>query len=329
MNYQIANALTNDVLSLRILPTEQCNFRCTYCYESFKLGKMSEDTVNAIVKLVTKRAPTLKRLNIGWFGGEPLLAKDIVLYLSKQFQELSNKYGFEYFGSITTNGYFLNKKLFQELVELGIHSYQISLDGSKEIHNKTRVLMNKEGTFDKIWKNLLDMRMIDSDFNVTIRVHYYAENLKNIQDFSHTLNKNFKNDKRFFIYYRQISNLSNCEIDSLTLYENEEEIKKIQQELNTRSTDIETKSGEEAICYASEVNAYIIRSNASISKCTVCLDEEINIIGKLNDNGELELNQDKARLWSIGLETEDADHLACPYYRLIKPEIVDKVKELV
>lgn len=329
MNSEIANSLTNDILSLCILPTEQCNFRCTYCYESFKLGKMSEDTVNAIVKLVTKRAPTLKKLKIEWFGGEPLLAKDIVLYLSKQFQELSNKYEFEYFGSMTTNGYFLNKKLFQELVELGIHSYQISLDGSKEIHNKTRVLMNKEGTFDKIWKNLLEIKEFKSDFNLTVRVHYFQENLQEIKDFAHTLNKTFQEDERFTIFYRNISNLSDCSVENISIY-NPNEVKVIQKELNKLSTDVQTKNIEDNyICYASKANFYVIRSNASISKCTVCLDEEINIIGKLNDNGELELNQDKARLWSIGLETEDADHLACPYYRLIKPEIVDKVKELV
>jgi len=78
---KIFYALRDDVLNLTILPTEQCNFRCFYCYESFKLGKMSKETSDSILKLVQKRASTLKILTIGWFGGEPLMAKDIVLSL--------------------------------------------------------------------------------------------------------------------------------------------------------------------------------------------------------------------------------------------------------
>ena len=326
MDYTIANALTNDILSLCILPTEQCNFRCTYCYESFKLTQMEDETVEAILKFVIKRSSSIKQLNVEWFGGEPLLAKDTVLYLSQKFQELSIQHGFKYSSSMTTNAYFLNKNLFEGLLASGINAFQISLDGPKEVHNKTRVLVNKQGTFDKIWQNLLDIKSVKGDFQITLRVHYFQEILTSIKVFSQILNETFQNDKRFIIFYRNISNLNDCNIENLSIYENQEEIKQIQQELNELSTEVETTTLEDnSICYASKANFYIIRSDASISKCTVCLDEDVNIIGKLNREGDLELNQDKARLWSIGLQTEDTNHLVCPYYSLIKPEIVDKL----
>ena len=37
-------------LNLIIMPTEQCNFRCKYCYETFEKGKMHQSIQEAIVK---------------------------------------------------------------------------------------------------------------------------------------------------------------------------------------------------------------------------------------------------------------------------------------
>ena len=65
-------------LELILLPTEKCNFRCRYCYEDFKIGKMTSRVVNAVKSLLHNRVSTLDRLDIGWFGGEPLLASEIV-----------------------------------------------------------------------------------------------------------------------------------------------------------------------------------------------------------------------------------------------------------
>jgi uncharacterized protein len=69
---------------LIFLVTEQCNFRCTYCYENFEKGKMSDDVIEGVIKYVEKRGPQLKNLNVHWFGGEPLLALDVIEKLSNQ-----------------------------------------------------------------------------------------------------------------------------------------------------------------------------------------------------------------------------------------------------
>lgn len=326
MNYKIANALNNDILTLVIFPTEQCNFRCFYCYESFELGKMSEETVQSILKFVRKRASSLKQLNISWFGGEPLMAKDIVIYLSQEFQKISQEFNITYHANMTTNGYYLTNKLLDDLVNLGITLYQITLDGSKETHDKIRVLSNKEGSFDQIWNNLLDFKNLKSDFNIMIRVHYSPINIDDIKTFSKKIVNQFSNDNRYSIYFKDISKLGSSNDDNL-LTCNTNEIQKYKMELSLIAKDFNLTSIEsDYICYASKTNTYLIRSDASLGKCTVALDEEVNNIGKLKENGELELDQEKCRLWSIGLQTENPDHLACPYYSLIKPNIIDIVK---
>ena len=65
----IAEALSPRILSLILLPTEKCNFRCTYCYEDFAIGRMQPSVVRGIKALITHRVPHLDRLNISWFGG--------------------------------------------------------------------------------------------------------------------------------------------------------------------------------------------------------------------------------------------------------------------
>lgn len=323
MNYKIANALTDDTLGLIIFPTEQCNFRCFYCYESFELGKMSKEIVEAILKLVKKRASSLKQLNISWFGGEPLMAQEIVIYLSKEFQRLSKEFDFKYSASMTTNGYYLTNHLLEELIDLGIGEYQITLDGSKESHDKIRVMKNKKGSFDTIWNNLVSFKNITKEFDIMIRVHYTPQTIIDIKQFSTSLVDTFKDDNRFNLFFKNVSKLGSSNDDILSTC-TEDETQEYQMELSLIAKDFNVvKIENDYVCYASKANHFIIRSDGSVGKCTVALKEEVNNIGKLKSNGELDLDQDKFRLWSIGLQTEEPEHLACPYYNLIEPNIVD------
>src|SRR5262245_23043526 len=84
----IIRALDNRHLKLTILPTEQCNFRCTYCYEDFELGMMPRWAVDGLKRLMTVRAPELRVLDLRWFGGEPLMAFPIVAELCEHAQTL-------------------------------------------------------------------------------------------------------------------------------------------------------------------------------------------------------------------------------------------------
>ena len=65
---------------LTIAPTQDCNFQCVYCYEKDQLRHQVVDagTRDKILEYVTKLAPHIRRLNICWYGGEPLLAQDTI-----------------------------------------------------------------------------------------------------------------------------------------------------------------------------------------------------------------------------------------------------------
>lgn len=66
-------------LILTIFPTGLCNFRCKYCYQGFKEGKMSVLTIKKVLKFVkTSTEKGTESVRIVWFGGEPLLAIDVM-----------------------------------------------------------------------------------------------------------------------------------------------------------------------------------------------------------------------------------------------------------
>ncbi len=76
-------------LGLTLAPTLGCNFNCVYCYEEDhnNFTKMSDEVQDSILKLIKGKGKALNSLNITWYGGEPLLAIDIVQSLSKKIVE--------------------------------------------------------------------------------------------------------------------------------------------------------------------------------------------------------------------------------------------------
>src|SRR6266571_4798031 len=165
-----------NLLNLIIMPTEACNFRCTYCYETFEHKKMHPSVVTGIKSLIDRRGGDLDELQISWFGGEPLLAFGVITDICTHAINVAKFNGFDFSSSMTTNGYFLDRKRFSSCLENGIRSFQISLDGDEHVHNASRKLMSGAGTFDRIWANVMAIKELSADFIILLRLHYTYEN---------------------------------------------------------------------------------------------------------------------------------------------------------
>ncbi len=205
---QIASMISPRVQELIILPTEKCNFRCTYCYEDFAIGRMSPATQTAIERFVARRAEGgMKWLRLKWFGGEPLLARDVVLRLSRFAHDLSRTAGFEVMGDMTTNAFLLDRALFEELVLLNLNFFQVTLDGWGEAHDAVRKKANGGGTFAGIWKNLVAMRTVPHAFEILIRVHIRRENIAGLPTLMRHLAEHFGDDPRFRLDFEHVRDL--------------------------------------------------------------------------------------------------------------------------
>lgn len=118
-----------DVFMATLIPTEGCNFQCSYCHKNHPAASMTRDTLDQIEEYITAQAPRHKQVVLAWLGGEPILCKDTVLEVSEMIQNLQKQHGFQYTAKMTTNGYLLDEKLFRQFCQAGITSYQITLDG--------------------------------------------------------------------------------------------------------------------------------------------------------------------------------------------------------
>ena len=273
--------------------------------------------VQAIKRLIKIRTDDkdFRYLNIGWFGGEPLLAIKIIQDISNYAKTLSQQ-KFQFNSSMTTNGYLLTPIIFKKLLSINITYYQISLDGSKDIHDKTRIKVNGAGTFDHIWSNLLAIREIKGDFTIILRIHITPENLSSIIDFIPTLTSHFGNDKRFFIFFKAIENLGGKAIETFSQVGNRTETithlyKLLGNNINAKQLD------QTSICYAAKPNAIVIRANGDINKCTVSLNDPKNYIGKIRADGTLDFDQEKLQPWLDMLQGFNKEVLACPW-RMVK-----------
>lgn len=313
---QVAEALDTRSLHLILLPTERCNFRCTYCYERFEVGKMSRGVIDAVRALLYRRAPELERLEIGWFGGEPLLAKEIIYEISEHASALAAKYApLRYAANITTNGYFLDLKTAERLAQLGVDSYQISLDGPQEIHDATRRKAGTGGTFDRIWANLLELRNSDLKLRVTLRVHFTPDTVLELDPLIRDINSEFAADHRFCVYFKDVGRLGGSQDQEIRLFSHrliEEAKSHLKAKLANPHQAASLEDDEPYICYASKPTSFIVRPNGQIGKCTVALYDDRNSIGQLNADGTLSISQQRLRNWMRGFVDLDEATLSCP-----------------
>ncbi|WP_461672529.1 radical SAM protein [Priestia megaterium] len=312
INQAIAESLSDEIQELIIMPTEQCNFRCTYCYEDFSIGRMSKEIINGIKILIDKRIENLKLLHISWFGGEPLVAKDIVLNISEHAYRKAKEHGVLFQGSMTTNGYNLNSRTFSSLVNAGVTDYQISLDGPRDIHNQTRLRADGEGTFDKIWDNMIYIRNSKLDVSIVFRVHLDVEKIRHVDSLIEDIRREFLTDSRFSIMLKPIEKLGGENDENLNILTEKQRkviLENLYKKINGNSHQRETMP---YICYASKPNSLVIRANGGLAKCTVALNNSYNNIGKINPDGSLNIYQHKLNPWFRGIKTGNLNILGCP-----------------
>jgi uncharacterized protein len=320
LRLKVLRSLDNRVLKLTLMPTEQCNFRCTYCYEDFELGAMPQWVVDGIKALLTARAPELRRLEMHWFGGEPLMALPIISEICSHAQSLRTQHpDLSIVSSATTNGYLLSSERFIELLRLGVTTYQISLDGYGENHDRTRHRIDGLGTFSKIWENLLATRRVDEKFFIMLRVHFTPSTLPRVAELVERLNEEFGEDPRYGIFFKAISRLGGPNDDQIERSSDtwkDEAKAKLTTLVRRKDKGVVDPTANAYLCYAAEPNSFVIRSNGQLARCTVAFNDPRNQVGWIRADGTLSIDLERSRLWFEGFETLDATMLYCPLHTL-------------
>ena len=289
---------------LVIMPHQNCNFRCVYCYEKFDKNKMHPDVEAGLVKLVEERLRSgrYRGLSVSWFGGEPLLAPDVIDRLSARFLQICGEQGLPYMATLTTNGYFLNEENVEMIFRSQARRLQVTIDGTQENHDRQRVRMGGQPTYERIVGNLQRMAQSSEDFRVILRMNVGPENLRDAEAHIVEMKRLFGNDKRFMLYFHNIghwggNNDENVEVCSETVA--------LQLTHMTLDQEMTANPVSEWIrpnftCYAASPDSFVVGADGLIYKCTVALYDERNHVGQLLADGTLELSQAKMNLWTQG-----------------------------
>jgi len=307
-------------LHLILMPTEACNFRCVYCYETFALKRMRPDVVTGVKRLLSQRASDLTLLLLSWFGGEPLLAPDIMEDVMGHARGLAARNpDLAIRADATTNGSLLNDAMADRLFAAGVRDFQISLDGPAAWHDRKRVRPGGGATFEGIWRNLLALKTRPERFHVTLRVHVDRDNVDAIPEFLPRLGSEFSGDDRFDLFIRTVSRLGGPRDADLPIL-SEDESPAILASLRQRAEQLGLKlagaNAGEKICYAAHANSFLVRADGRLNKCTVALESPANQVGRIHEDGTVELTRERVLPWMRGLQSGEAAALACPLRKI-------------
>lgn len=138
--------------------THNCNCRCDYCFVGKKrTSQMSEETMLRGINFLFRESANRPQLEIIFFGGEPLMAFDLLRKGVEHAEALGKFYRKRVGFGVTTNGTLLTREICKYLQQHEIAPL-ISLDGSKRNHNRHRKYPDGRGTFDSVVRGIENMR---------------------------------------------------------------------------------------------------------------------------------------------------------------------------
>ena len=275
-------------LSLTIAPTSDCNFRCQYCFEnSPEPIYMNDNTEDKLMQFI-QQYKNINYLSITWYGGEPLMAFDRIISITKKIESLN--VNFE--SSIITNGYYLTDEVINSLDFLHVTMVHVTLDGLQEMHNKRRPEKNWNNSFKKIIENIERFKDSKTKAKLVIRINVDKENMGEYHKLYSFLQEKF-NNTIVNIYPGFVKKTyGECPCSEAMLLSNEEQASFVIEQYkkyNIIDNSHFLPSVNFTECLARCINAFLISPDGYLYKCWTDLGNTNKSIGNLfNDDVQLE-----------------------------------------
>ena len=251
-----------------ILTTTDCNARCFYCYEKGRPKKyMSKATAEAVANYIANNSSD--NINFRWFGGEPLYntqAIDIICAKTKQN-------GIDFKSTIISNGYLLNEDILNKCKYLwNVKLVQITLDGPKEIYNKTKAYINDDiNPFDTVIKNI--QQLLKNRIKIKIRINVGMHNFDSLFTLIDFIEKRFGTDPNLNIYAQLLFEDTYSSLSNQAVYDRgqiEKNFNNIEKYIADKKLDIKySLDGYVRFnqCMADNDKAVVISPEGNLGKC--------------------------------------------------------------
>ena len=159
-----------DRYSLILMLTHNCTMRCDYCYMGNKRamampGRMARHAVDRAIHSLAEGGT----LELGFFGGEPLLEAHLVLDLLEYAQQQCHQRGQFLEPSLTTNGTVTGPTAWVVLKWPGLH-LAVSCDGIAEAHDAHRRFADGQPSSHTVHQTIRRLIADKMDFRVVMVV---------------------------------------------------------------------------------------------------------------------------------------------------------------
>lgn len=283
--------------TITINPTLACNMSCWYCYESHKnMPAMSADVKQSVLLLIDKLLADnkLKKLNLSFFGGEPLLyfdkvVVDIINHAKMQCKAFDAKLSIHF----TTNAYLLTDSVLKQLEGLDV-SFQITIDGGKQVHDSVRKTKGGEPTYARIVEHI--HQTLSHGFPVGVRFNYTTKSIPSfidvVKDFSH-----LQQEQKQLVNFTFQRVWQDNEGDASQVEQQVEHIERAFEQAGLFVNN--AKSYIVPYCYADGVNTAVVNYNGDLFKCTARDFAPKSKEGTLAADGTLRWNERLRKRMSI------------------------------
>ncbi|MDQ0494387.1 uncharacterized protein QOZ95_002550 [Paenibacillus brasilensis] len=265
-----------------------------------KSGKssFSQKIQNEILTFIEESIKKLniKRIVVNWTGGEPLLEFKKITILMERINLIADENKINVAHFMVSNGYLLTVERAKILSELGVQRIQITIDGSKASHDQRRILANKEGTFDKIMKNIEH----SCDFiHIMLRTNVDLNNIQSMDEYMEYMGGQiFK--KKVSIYFSATTEYSagGC-VSNSSCYANKDFSKvilKLYEKALEKNLNISYYPQYEPVaCAAIAANSIVIQPDGDIQKCWNTVGNNEYLVGHIS--GSFSMDQLNSNRW--------------------------------
>jgi uncharacterized protein len=185
-----------DLKALCLNIAHDCELRCRYCFASTggyggNRNLMTIDIAKKSVDFLLDNSGNRKNLDIDFFGGEPLLNKDVLIDTIHYGNEQAKEKGKRITYTVTTNCLSLDDDLIEFFNNNNINLV-LSLDGREEIHDYHRET-DGTGRYKDIINKIVKLAISRTDTSYYVRGTYTAKNLDFSFDVIHLYDLGIKN----------------------------------------------------------------------------------------------------------------------------------------
>jgi len=270
-----------NVVTFTVALTEKCNASCYYCYQrdncNLKESGITVQNYDKIVDFICQRSNG-KKVKIVWFGGEPLLKKDAIIYMCQGLSKRKIKF----ISNIITNGFLLSKVSVDELKSIiHINKIQVTFDGLYEKHDLRKGFKEKSNSFMKIVLSIDNL--LKKDIQIVIRVNVSKENSNELTDIINYFSEKFKNYNNIKFYYELLSDDSNKSSFAIAKSARQDTTQKLfENTFKYRQGSIILPKRRNHFCGAQSINSYFIDIYGNLYSCEHHIWDFDKKIGNIN-----------------------------------------------